>query len=239
MPTALDQDASQRSVTRHGIRARWDQNLGTDVCCARVEMCNEARLDVLHFAVKHEGINQAIAIVHIVVQLEVRIVDEGAPYGSRLARICAQHDLVFRRQDRLRTEKLPRATGKRGHHEVGMRPGRPVGCEPECAWSKRGEHAVFGSDPVGIQIVEVPRHRVHRGRVRPIDSGWPIPTPSRESVRVFVRNPMVGSSDQGGVVGPHLTIAVATTMVEVISSARSTTLRSLTDRRPIPSHPVV
>ena len=35
------------------------------------------------------------------------------------------------------------------------------------------------------------------------------------------------------------TMAMATTIVDVRSSARSTTLRSATDRRPIPSHAVV
>ena len=96
MPTTLDQDSSQRSVTWHGIGARWDQDLSTDMSGPRVEMCNEARLDVLRIAVEHEGINQAIAasvayilrgkpvtpqIAHIVVQPEVRVFDKGAAYG--------------------------------------------------------------------------------------------------------------------------------------------------------------
>jgi hypothetical protein len=56
---------------------------------------------------------------------------------------------------------------------------RPLGCEPQRARTKRGEDATVPRHSAGIQFVEVRGDRIARVLYVAIDSGWPMPTPSK------------------------------------------------------------
>jgi len=192
--TLLDEDVSERPVARHWIVTRCDEDLDADVISTRIEVRSQSGTNVLRLAVEHEGVNQAVAspvahvldskavalqVVDIVAKPEVRLLDEGAADGSGLVCVWAHHRLVLGREQGLTPEELAGVAGKVGHHEVRVRPRRPLGCEPQRARTKRGEDATVPRHSAGIQFVEVRGHRIARVLYVAIDSGWPMPTPSK------------------------------------------------------------